>query len=77
MAQEKILPVFVLFVIGLLLIEFGLFCFSFYDPTIRFGPDYFPYRIWAYMLLPSGAIALIIGTIFLADLADEDGEEKE
>jgi hypothetical protein len=66
--------VLALFVIGLLLIEFGLFCFSFYDPTIRFGPDYFPYRIWAYMLLPLGAIALTIGTIFLAD---ENGEEKE
>jgi hypothetical protein len=74
MAQKKTLVVLGPFVIGLLFIELGLFCYSFYDPTIRFSPDWFPYRVWAYLLLPFGAIALIIGTIYLVGA---NGEEKE
>jgi hypothetical protein len=65
MAQKRTLAVLSPFVIGLLVIELGLFCYSYYDPAIMFSPDWFPYRAWAYLLLPLGAMALIIGAVYL------------
>jgi len=62
------------YTIGLLLIEVGLFCYSFYDPTIKWSPDWFPYRGFAYLLLPLGAMALFIGTAALIEANEK--EEK-
>ncbi|UCH32360.1 MAG: hypothetical protein JSV05_02995 [Candidatus Bathyarchaeota archaeon] len=74
MVQKKALVLLGPFVIGLLFIELGLFCYSFYDPTIRFSPDWFPLRGWAYLLLPFGVTALIIGTIYLIGTNEEEKE---
>jgi len=74
MAQENLRITLVLFVIGLLLIELGLFCYSFYDPTFLFLQDRFPFRGWAYFLLAFGVVALFFGTLALLSL---NGEEKE
>lgn len=74
MAQKKMLLALGPFVIGLLLVELGLFCYSFYDPTIRSYPEFFPLRGWATLLLLLGVAGLSVGTIYLLLV---NGEEKE
>lgn len=73
MAQKKILSTLAPFVIGLLFIEIGLFCYSFYDPTMG-ALHWFPYRDYAIFLLGAGVMALIIGTLYT--LATEMEEDK-
>ena len=73
MAKKRNLFVLSLFVIGLLFIQLGLFCYSLYDPTIRFYPECFPLRFWSYYLLPFGIGALVIGTF---SLLSTDEKEK-
>jgi hypothetical protein len=74
MAQKPILIAYAFSIIGLLLIEGALFCYSFYDPTTTFPQDWFPYRGFTYILLPLGAIALIIGTTYLLHVNEEKKE---
>ncbi len=71
---QKILSVLAPFVIGLLLIELGLFCYSLYDPTLG-ALDAFPLRVWSYFLLLFGVMALVTGTLYYLTVGTQ-GEQN-